>query len=82
MRCVSVYRTVITEGICVLAGIPLTELVAAGRKIIYSITCQVNPGNGKAPWGNHGASVTEGRSHSVNRKNGSLEARKESGPIC
>ncbi len=48
LRCVSAYRTVSTEAVCVLAGIPLIEIVAKERKRVYSTTCRVKPKSAKA----------------------------------
>ncbi len=49
LKCVSAYRTVSTDAVCVLAGIhtPI-ELVADECKRAYSATCQINQKSGKA----------------------------------
>ncbi len=41
LRCISAYRTVFTEAVCVLAGMPPIELVMDERKRVYSITRQI-----------------------------------------
>ncbi len=48
LRCVSAYRTVSTEAVCVLAGIPLIEIVADERRMVYSATRRVKPKSAKA----------------------------------
>ncbi len=76
--CISTYRTVSTEVVCVLAGIPPIELVTDERKRIYSTTHRISPGSGKVLW----VKCDEGRSLVVNEKKSSLEAQKESVLIC
>ncbi len=41
-RYVSAYRTVSTEAVCVLAEIPLIELVVDECKRVYRATCQID----------------------------------------
>ncbi len=47
LKCVSAYLTVSKEAVCVLAGIPLIEIAADERTMVYSATYQVSPGRGK-----------------------------------
>ncbi len=53
LRCVSACRSVSTEAICVLAGIPQIEIVADERKRVYCATHRINPKSGKALWFRH-----------------------------
>ncbi len=48
LRCVSAYRTVSTEAVCVLAGITPIEIVADERRRVYSVTCWVKLKSAKA----------------------------------
>ncbi len=48
LRCVSAYRTISTEAVCVLAGIPPIEMVADECRRIYSTTRWVKPKSAKA----------------------------------
>ncbi len=41
LRCVSAYRTVSTDAVCVLADIPLIEIVVDERKRVYSVTHRI-----------------------------------------
>ncbi len=50
LRCVSAYRTISTEAVCVLAGIPPIEMVADERRRVNSATRQVKPKSAKALW--------------------------------
>ncbi len=43
IKCVSAYHTVSAEAVCVLAGIPLSEIIADERKRVYSTTHCINP---------------------------------------
>ncbi len=48
LKCVIAYRTVSTEAVCMLVGIPPIEIVADERKRVYSTTCWISWGSGKA----------------------------------
>ncbi len=48
LRCVSACRTVSTEAVCVLADIPLIEIIADEFVRVYSATHWISPGSGKA----------------------------------
>ncbi len=48
LRCVNAYRTVSTEAVCMLACIPLIEIVADERRRVYSATRRVKPKSAKA----------------------------------
>ncbi len=50
LRCVSAYRIVSTEVVCVLAGIPPIEIVADERRRVYSATRWVKLKSAKALW--------------------------------
>ncbi len=78
LRCVSAYCTVSTEAVCVLTGIRPIEIAADECRRLFSVTHQIIPGRGKVLR----FRVTKGKSHTVNEKNGSLEAPKENGPVC
>ncbi len=73
---VSVYRTVSTEAVYALAGIPPVEIVVDECKMIYCATYWINRRVEKCC----GSGMKKGRSCSGNGRNGSLEASKETGP--
>ncbi len=66
-----------TGSLCAGRYTPI-EIVADVRKRIYSATCWINPKSGKALQ----SSVKKDKSRSVNGRNGSLKARKQSGLVC
>ncbi len=48
LRCVSAYRTVSTELVCMLAGIPSIKIVVDEHRRVYSATRRVKPKSAKA----------------------------------
>ncbi len=76
LRCV--YRIVSAEAICVLAGIPTINIVADEGERISVLHVGLVWGVKKLCR----SDVMKGKLHSINGKNGSLEARKENGPVC
>ncbi len=77
LRCVSAYRTVSTEAVSVLAGIPLIEIVRTSAGGYTALHIESNQRVQKRC----GSGVKKGKSCSVNGRNGSPKALKESGPI-
>ncbi len=77
LRRANAYCTVSTEAVCVLAGMPLIEIVVDERQRVYSAICWINPKSGKTLW------VRRDEKQVTHSKwNGSLAPRKESGPMC